>query len=77
MAAKVPSKVYQSVFARPGEGMWPTSPTSPFESTLPPEGRPKGGRVVPQTYPLGQRLAELMGLNLRPVNREAYERALE
>jgi N12 class adenine-specific DNA methylase len=46
-------------------------------STLPPEGKvDRAGNVSAQNYPLEQRIAELLGLNLRPVNREAYERAI-
>lgn len=47
-------------------------------STLPPEGRvDKHGDVSAQEYPQLQRVMELAGFNVRPVNRAAYESALQ
>lgn len=46
-------------------------------STLPPEGQVQRGRVTPQTYPIEQRMFELGGFNIRPIDRRRYERALD
>ena len=46
-------------------------------STLPPEGPVKRGFVEPQSYPLTQRVAELGGFNIRPIDRRAYEEAIK
>lgn len=48
-----------------------------YASTLPPEGPVKRGYVEPQTYPLEQRVSNLLGFNVRPINRRAYEEALK
>lgn len=46
-------------------------------STLPPEGTvDRFGRIDAQEVPLSQRVAELAGFNIRPVNRDKYRAAL-
>ena len=48
-------------------------------STLPPEGkidRRSGTVPIPQEYTLQQRIAELVGFNIRPIDRSRYEEAL-
>lgn len=46
-------------------------------STLPPEGTvDRSGRIDAREVPLTQRLAELGGLNVRPIDREKYRAAL-
>ena len=46
-------------------------------STLPPEGTvDRFGRIDAQEVPLSQRVAELAGFNIRPINRDKYRAAL-
>jgi hypothetical protein len=46
----------------------------PFESTLPPETTRRN--PDPQVIGLQQRIAELGGFNIKPINRTEYESAI-